>query len=129
MEKKSICCLTSNGSQGHDLELGTNCLGPFLLNHYLEPILRKTANASNTEGAVRVIWVASMLTVGTVPGGIIFDSKTGQPKVLSDAMKNYMQSKVGNVFLANESAKRLGKDGIICLVSLTQIDFAKRDFS
>lgn len=32
-------------------------------------------------------------------------------------MENYMQSKVGNVFLASEMAKRLGKAGIICTVS------------
>ena len=31
-------------------------------------------------------------------------------------MENYMQSKVGNVFLAAETAKRLGKDGIINVV-------------
>ena len=32
-------------------------------------------------------------------------------------MENYMQSKVGNVFLAAETARRLGKDGIISVVS------------
>ena len=31
-------------------------------------------------------------------------------------MENYMQSKVGNVFLAAETAKRMGKDGIINVV-------------
>lgn len=32
-------------------------------------------------------------------------------------MENYMQSKTGNVFLAAETAQRLGKDGIISVVS------------
>lgn len=31
-------------------------------------------------------------------------------------MENYMQSKVGNVFLAAETAQRSGKDGIINVV-------------
>ena len=31
-------------------------------------------------------------------------------------MENYMQSKVGNVFLATETARRLGKDDIINVV-------------
>lgn len=31
-------------------------------------------------------------------------------------MENYMQSKAGNVFLAAETGRRLGKDGIISVV-------------
>jgi hypothetical protein len=31
-------------------------------------------------------------------------------------MKHYMQSKVGNVYLAHETAKRLGGEGILSLV-------------
>ena len=31
-------------------------------------------------------------------------------------MENYMQSKVGNVFLAEEAARRLGNDRIISVV-------------
>ena len=50
------------------------------------------------------------------PGGIQFDEKSGSPKVLANTMHNYMQSKVGNVFLASEAAKRLGGDGVISMV-------------
>lgn len=32
-------------------------------------------------------------------------------------MRHYMQSKVGNVYLAHETAKRLGREGILSLVS------------
>src|SRR5438552_1426783 len=95
------------GKQGHDLEMGTNCLGPFLFNHHLEPILRRTATAQSSErNSVRIVWLTSMLAVSTPPGGILFDENTGNPKVLKAAMENYMQSKVGNVFLASEAAKR-----------------------
>ena len=36
-------------------------------------------------------------------------------------MENYMQSKVGNVFLAAETAKHLGKDGIINVVRYQEV--------
>ena len=91
-------------------------MGPFILNHLLEPILIRTAHAESTPGAVRVVWLSSMLTAGVTPGGIQLDEKSGGPKVLKNAMQNYMQSKVGNLFLASEAAKRLGGDGIISMV-------------
>jgi retinol dehydrogenase-12 len=101
---------------GHDLEMGTNCLGPFLFNHYLEPVLKRTA-ANADRNSVRIVWLSSMIAVGTPPGGIIFDGKTGNPKVIKNAMENYMESKVGNLFLASEAAKRLGSDGIISVAT------------
>ncbi|MCJ1384724.1 hypothetical protein MMC17_007842 [Xylographa soralifera] len=99
---------------GHDLEMGTNCLGPFLFNHFLEGILRKTA-ASAPPNSVRVVWLASMVAVSTPQGGVLWNEKTQQPQVLKNAMENYMASKAGNVFLASECAKRLGGDGIISI--------------
>ena len=108
--------LTSSTKQGHDLEMATNCLGPFLLNQLLEPVLARTAHSESTPDRVRIVWLASMVTASVPDGGIHF-SKRGSPKVLKNAMQNYMQSKVGNVFLASEAAKRLSKDGIISMVS------------
>lgn len=67
--------------QGHDLEMGTNCLGPFLLNHYLEPVLKKTVAATNSPHGVRVVWLASMIAVSVPQGGIITNSD-GSPKVV-----------------------------------------------
>lgn len=96
--------------------MATNCLGPFLLNSLLEPILIKTAQASAHRGDVRVVWLASLLNMGTVPGGIVFNETTGGPQVLKNAMENYMQTKVGNVFLASECGKRLGAEGVLSLV-------------
>lgn len=71
----------TNTWQGHDLEMGTNCLGPFLLNHYLEPILKRTAAATNSPLGVRVVWLASMIAVSVPPGGVVMDSD-GIPKVV-----------------------------------------------
>lgn len=96
--------------------MGTNCLGPFLLNHYLEPILLSTA-AKADANSVRILWVASMIAVGTPQEDIRFDEKSGAPLVLGNAMENYMQSKVGNVFLASEIGKRLQNAGVVSVVS------------
>ncbi|KAL9031274.1 MAG: hypothetical protein Q9196_000681 [Gyalolechia fulgens] len=104
----------SKNKEGVDLEMATNCLGPFLLNRLLEPLLVRTAESeSATRNGTRIVWVSSMITAGVAPGGICFENKSGQPQVLKNAMQNYMQTKVGNLFLASETAKRLGDKGII----------------
>ena len=106
--------------------MATNCLGPFLLSHFLEDILRRTAASQPSDGrnAVRVVWVSSMIAVYVPQGGIVFDESTGAPKVLKNAVENYMESKVGNVFLGSEAAKRLGDDGVISLAGLSFRDGA-----
>lgn len=104
--------LTRN--QGHDLEMGTNCLGPFLFNHFLEGVMKNTA-ATAPANSVRIVWVASMVAVATPQGGVLWSEETGQPKVLKNAMESYMETKAGNMFLASEYAKRSRKDGVISL--------------
>ena len=64
-----------------------------------------------------------MIAAFTPSGGIQFDEKSGSPKVLANTMHNYMQSKVGNVFLASEAAKRLGGDGVLSMVSWPSLLF------
>ena len=61
--------------------MGTNCLGPFLLNHFLESILTKTAAATNSPLGVRVVWLTSMIAVSVPKGGIVMN-KDGSPKVI-----------------------------------------------
>ena len=48
----------SKAAQGHELQMGTNVLGPFLFTQLLTPLLQKTA-ASSPPGSVRVTWAAS----------------------------------------------------------------------
>ncbi|KAI1396994.1 NAD(P)-binding protein [Hypoxylon fuscum] len=100
-------------TQGYELQMGTNVLGPFLLTRLLEPILLKTAAEKRPRSSVRVVWVSSMLDIGTPRGGIVLDPQTNEPSVHSDMMANYMQSKAGVTFLGHEFAKRLGDEGII----------------
>ena len=48
----------------------------------------------------------------------MWDDEIGKPKVLKVPMENYMESKVGNVFLASQAALRLGGSGIISVVGI-----------
>jgi retinol dehydrogenase-12 len=95
--------------------MGTNCLGPYLLTVLLEPILVKTASSTPPYG-VRVIFVVSLMKLGTPPGGVAFDIN-GTPRVLPKAMDNYMQSKAGSTMLSAHFAERLQSKGLLTLVS------------
>jgi NAD(P)-dependent dehydrogenase (short-subunit alcohol dehydrogenase family) len=102
--------------QGYDLQMGTNCVGPYLFTKLLLPTLQRTA-ASSPPASVRVTWAASSAVdlLSPKPGGVVLDAQ-GAPKNYGPQFA-YGQSKVGNVFLAHEFAKRYGKDGIISNVS------------
>ncbi|KAG4440605.1 hypothetical protein IFR05_003922 [Cadophora sp. M221] len=82
------------GSQdklGHDLEMGTNCLAPYLMTNLLEPILTRTANTPGTPpNGVRVVFVISALNNGFVPGGAMSFDENGTPVVITNKfMGNY----------------------------------------
>ena len=97
--------------QGHDLQLGTNCIGHYLFTTLLVPTLKKTA-AISPPGTVRVTWAGSLAVVLMSPtNGITFD-ESGDVKV-QNKEKMYGMSKAGNMYLASEAARRFGKDGII----------------
>ena len=81
----------------------------------LEPILIKSA-ASSPPYTVRVVFVVSLMQLATPQGGMSFDDK-GVPMVRPKAMDNYMQSKAGGTWLTADFAKRLGKQGIMSVVS------------
>jgi NAD(P)-dependent dehydrogenase (short-subunit alcohol dehydrogenase family) len=89
----------------------------------LEPIFIRTATAAGTPvGSVRMVWVTSLLHAGGLsPGGISFHAD-GTPVVLTKFMANYMQSKIGDAWLADKFAKRLGEHGILSVVSRKFLD-------
>ncbi|OAQ96967.1 hypothetical protein LLEC1_05704 [Akanthomyces lecanii] len=79
-----------------------------------QPVQQRTASLPDAApGAVRTVWVASMLDGFSVRGGIVFDGDDGAPVVQGRAMDNYMQTKAGAVFLAHESAQRFPDSGVI----------------
>ncbi|EWZ47548.1 hypothetical protein FOZG_03449 [Fusarium oxysporum Fo47] len=107
----------SKTEQGHELQMGTNCLGGYLLSRLLEELLVKTTIVAD-EGTVRVVWLASTLQMGTPKGGLVWNEVKKEPKLVKDQMENYMMSKAGNLLLAHETSQRLGSQGIISVVSL-----------
>lgn len=104
----------SKSHQGHELQMGTNCLGGHALEKCLEPMLVGTAESGED---VRIVWLASTVQLSTPSGGIVWDDEGDEPVLLKGQMENYMMSKVGNIFLANDAAGRLGGKGIISVVS------------
>ena len=105
-----------NAVQGQNLEMATNCVGPYLLTTRLEPILIRTA-ASSPPLSVRVIFVVALMQYGSPAGKMSFDDH-GDPKIPSKEWDTYMQSKVGGTWLAAGFAQRLGSKGILSVVSL-----------
>lgn len=106
--------LGSVSKQGIELQLATNCLGPFLLTQLLTPILEAAASSDSgltTPGSVRVIWTSSQVAeLSAPPECIIMSELTNPPK---DAVRNYVTSKLGNWFLSTEMARRYGGKGIV----------------
>lgn len=101
----------SRTMQGHDLQFGTNCLGPHLFTKYLHPILKQTA-ASSPPNTVRVVWASSLgIQILSPPGGVDFDSSM-KPKDVNQ-VANYAQTKVGNILLAIKTQELLKDAGVV----------------
>lgn len=103
--------------QGHELQMATNALGPHLLTTCLEDVLGRTAErekGSGREGGVRVVWLSSFLA-GIPKGGVVFDGE-GRPTVLKQTRMNYMQTKVGNIYLCHEWMVRMRDTGVVNVV-------------
>jgi retinol dehydrogenase 12 len=105
----------TKSAQGYEVQLATHVLGPFLLTRLLENLLLSTAS-KEPKGSVRVVWVSTMVSIGGPPGGMAWDEKTAAPKVHKSQMENYVQSKVGDVYLAHEYAQRMAENGLLSLV-------------
>lgn len=112
----------SKTKQGIELHMGVNVVAPLLLTQLLHPQLCAAA-ASSPKDSVRVIWTSSwMMEGGSPPGG--YDLKVLEAGGTKDARTNYAVSKAANVFIANETAKRYSKDGIISVSdSFSQTEF------
>ncbi|KAF4945212.1 hypothetical protein FGADI_12111 [Fusarium gaditjirri] len=96
--------------QGHDLQIGTNCLGPFLLTKLLTPAMIATSRITE-KGSVRVVWVSSSIAeLGSPQGGIILGELDNVHK--SPGLQ-YGISKAGNFLYAREFARRYKEEGII----------------
>jgi NAD(P)-dependent dehydrogenase (short-subunit alcohol dehydrogenase family) len=95
--------------QGHELTFATNVMGPFLLQHFLTPILQAMAQRPDApKGSVRACWAASGDSV-VPPGedGMLWDDWALDGPEYSGfdgRTRRYMQSKAANAILATEMA-------------------------
>ena len=101
----------SKSKQGHELQLATNCLGPYLFTQLLLPQLHAAAESS-PPGSVRVIWTSSLMVDLSAPTGGVHISDLASPPPNNQA-KIYAESKAGNWFLASELARDVGQQGIL----------------
>ncbi|KAK5691801.1 short-chain alcohol dehydrogenase [Elasticomyces elasticus] len=99
--------LGSKTVQGYELQIGTNCVAPYLFTKLLTPLLQQTATSSPA-GSVRVTWAASLgVDVQSPPNGGFDLTSNGAPIVKTTRTQtNYGMSKVGNYFLASQFALR-----------------------
>ncbi|KAI1773195.1 hypothetical protein F4818DRAFT_443552 [Hypoxylon cercidicola] len=98
--------IDSVSKQGIELQLATNCLGPFLLTKLLLPLLQAASGEeSAVPGSVRVVWTASQVIELSSPDGGLIMSKIRNPP--RDSSRVYTNSKTGNWFLASELGRRM----------------------
>ncbi|KAL8724378.1 MAG: hypothetical protein Q9181_006854 [Wetmoreana brouardii] len=103
----------SASKQGYELQLATNCLGPFLFTQLLLPLLEVAAKTS-PPGSVRVVWTTSQTAEMTAPkGGMSLSDLTAPPP---NQTKNYVNSKTGNWFMAGKLADQVRSHGILSVV-------------
>lgn len=105
--------------QGYELQLGTNCVAPFLFTKLLTPLLLETAK-KEAKGSVRVVWVSSSAAHVVAPTGGVDVQNLDYKK---DAMQpvKYAVSKAGNILHAMEYRRRYESEGLVSVVCLSFI--------
>ncbi|KAI9657463.1 MAG: hypothetical protein M1821_003145 [Bathelium mastoideum] len=88
-------------SQNHEIQFGTNHVGPFLLTRLLLPTLLSTAKEPNAD--VRIVALSSSAHQMAPPPGIIFAQ---QELAKYGAWRRYGQSKLANILFTRELARR-----------------------
>ncbi|KAH7134039.1 hypothetical protein EDB81DRAFT_886843 [Dactylonectria macrodidyma] len=103
----------SKTKQGYELQLGTNCLGPFLFTKHLTPLLQSTAKSAPRD-SVRVVWVSSSAADALSPWNGYEPDNLEYQKPRGNLFK-YGVSKAGNYYYATEFARRHKLDGVISI--------------
>ncbi|KAI5888316.1 NAD(P)-binding protein [Schizophyllum commune H4-8] len=98
-------------AQGYDAQFGTNVLGHYYLAKLLLPLLLSTAKSSPDKHA-RIIHTSSMMHWEA--DSVHFETLTDTPQRKKYSKEFlYGQSKVGNILLSNQLAKRYGAEGLV----------------
>ncbi|KAL4807603.1 hypothetical protein BDV18DRAFT_106054 [Aspergillus unguis] len=104
--------------QGLEIQLATNCLGPFLFTQMMLPLLYAAveSNGPGYQGAVRVVWLSDQCAELSSPiEGIVMQELSNPPQ---ENARNYVTSKVGTWFLSSEFARRYGPEHRIVSVAM-----------
>lgn len=104
----------SKTKQGIEAHMGINVIGPLLLTQLLLPKLQAAA-AVSPKNSVRVVWSSSWLMESRAPKGG-YQLRDIEKGGTNDSHVNYATSKAANWILADETAKRYGKYGILSVV-------------
>mmetsp|Transcript_8651 Transcript_8651/g.10791 ORF Transcript_8651/g.10791 Transcript_8651/m.10791 type:complete len:336 (+) Transcript_8651:18-1025(+) len=104
----------SKTTQGYDLQWGTNVLGPFLLQKFLDPLFIQTSK-KNPPNLSRVVWVSSTAHFhAPANGGIYWDDVNfADPSKKYNNGEIYGQSKAGVITNAIQWSKRHSNENII----------------
>lgn len=102
--------------QGYELQLGTNCVAPFLFTKLLTPLMIETAKTEVT-GSVRVIWVSSSAAHLFSPTGGV-DMQNLEYTTDKSKEHKYAVSKGGNVLHALEFQRRYKDSGLVSVVRI-----------
>jgi len=98
-------------AQGYDLQFGTNVLGHFYFTKLLLPALLAAAETS-PDGKARIVNTSS--SAHEFSSGIDFNTlKEGPARRKNQTQGLYGQSKLGNIQVSNEFARRYGNQGIV----------------
>ncbi|CAE7015500.1 hypothetical protein PTNB73_01279 [Pyrenophora teres f. teres] len=107
--------VTTKTKHGHEIHLGTNCVGPFLFTKLLTPRLVETAKKEGQEkGSVRVVWLSSIAAQLKAPKyGVGMDNLDYSKRFQDDHFVKYAVSKAGNILQAVEFQRRYGAEGVL----------------
>lgn len=100
-------------TQGFELQLGTNCVGPHLFTKLLYPTLAQTAKTAPAD-TVRIVWVASDAVSWAPKPAIDFNNLDYRKD--ENARMKYGRSKAGTILQAVEMGKRGKEDGVVSIV-------------
>ncbi|KAF9479833.1 NAD(P)-binding protein [Pholiota conissans] len=98
-------------AQGYDLQFGTNVLGHFYFTKLLIPLLL-AGTKSSPDGKARIVNTSSSASIWTdkIDFNTLSDTAARKRK---GPYALYFQSKLGNVLVSNEYARRYGNQGIV----------------
>ncbi|RLV91885.1 hypothetical protein JA1_003537 [Spathaspora sp. JA1] len=100
--------------QGHELQLGTNAIGPHLLQRLLDPIFISTSKL-NAKGESRIVWVSSSIHMYAPQGGFYWEDLNYEHVKSSRYYKLtlYGQSKAGNIIQARTWSRKHDAPNVI----------------